>query len=94
MILKEKIALASLVVVYLLTTPLDYQPDASGSTLFWAVLTNMVDVATIAVGLTLMIVGVMRIVIGVPMSRHRVFRYFFTFAILVNLYYYTSEIMK
>lgn len=94
MILKEKIALASFAFVYLLTTPMDFKPDARGATLLVETLMTMVDVATIAAGLTLITVSIMQKVSGIKMAWHRVARYYFTYAILINIYYYTSEVMK
>lgn len=93
MILKEKIALACFVIAYLVTTPLDYHPDATAQTLLVETLMTMVDLATIAAGLTLITVSVMQKVSGVKMPWHRVARYYLIYGILVNIYYYSAEIM-
>ncbi len=94
MTLKEKIALACFCIAYLVTTPLDYKPDVSAQTLLVETLMTMVDLATIGAGLTLITVSIMQKVSGVKMPWHRVARFYLTFGILVNIYYYSAEIMK
>ncbi|MEN8141726.1 MAG: hypothetical protein ABFR97_10955 [Thermodesulfobacteriota bacterium] len=81
-------------IVYLLTTPLDFQPGVAARTLLAETLLTMVDLATIAVGLTLITASIMQKVTGVKFPWHRVARFYLTFGILVNIYYYSAEIMK
>jgi len=94
MTLKEKIGLVCFILVYLVTTPLDYKPDTTAQTLLVETLMTMVDLATIAGGLTLIIVSIMQKVSGLKMPWHRVARYYLTLGILINIYYYTAEVMK